>query len=157
MPYRRHSARMFEPSCLASITNSRRNDMADISPHGIHPLPHELRDAWKMCSPCPRTPVHHVSGLYRRARVGGRIRGSGSNRRGITGAAAPDLVATPHPVPPPQGGREKMGRCAPIIFYLLMAAALLVARPALAHAVLLESVPGDSAVLAAAPAEVLLR
>src|SRR6516165_5698938 len=71
MPYRRHSARMFEPSCLASITNSRRNDMADISPHGIHPLPHELRDAWKMCSPCPRTPVHHVSGLYTLPRKGG--------------------------------------------------------------------------------------
>jgi len=50
-----------------------------------------------------------------------------------------------------------MGRYTPIIFYLLMAAALLLVRPAFAHAVLLESVPGDNAVLAAAPAEVLLR
>jgi copper transport protein len=50
-----------------------------------------------------------------------------------------------------------MGRCVAILSLLLMAAALLVGRPAFAHAVLLESVPADTAVLAAAPAEVLLR
>jgi copper transport protein len=43
------------------------------------------------------------------------------------------------------------------IFLLLAAVALFAARPALAHAVLLESTPANDAVLPAPPAEILLR
>src|SRR5688572_29281109 len=85
IPYRRHSFRTFAPGWHANFTNSVRNCMEDTSWKGISfhlELPY-----LRMCSPCPRMSVHHVSGLYRQGGVAARSRRfreatSASRRRG---------------------------------------------------------------------------
>jgi copper transport protein len=90
--------------------------------------------------------------LRGRVRAGGLIRGSGSKRLGVPGAVSAALVATLRPGSLPQG---KKGPSAAILLTLL--ASLFAARPAMAHAVLVGSLPADGAVLAAAPAEAVLH
>ena len=57
------------PACrmawLGRTTNSRLKDIVDISIHGMLALLKGAKLPSYMCPPCPRTPVHHVPGLYR--------------------------------------------------------------------------------------------
>src|SRR6201996_7988552 len=63
MPNCWHSLRRFTPSCLASITNSRRWSMTDTSRHGMaRPLVRRIQPILRG-QPCPRTGVSYVSGL----------------------------------------------------------------------------------------------
>src|ERR1700742_1294606 len=63
MPNCRHSLRRFTPSCLASITNSRRWSMTDTSRHGMaRPLVRRIKPILR-CQPCLRTGVSYLPGL----------------------------------------------------------------------------------------------
>src|SRR6185437_14263632 len=97
----------------------------------------------------------------------GRIALDRDSRPGTDGRGS----EAPGPGPDPgseAGGRRRLTfgrsgvwrgvrRCLPLAVLLLAAVALLGAKPAGAHAMLLESVPADGAVLAQSPPMLLLR
>jgi hypothetical protein len=62
----------FASAECAFTLNSCRCDVIDFSDHGTPAPPQQAKDADRMRQPCPRTPVHYLTGPYREEREGSR-------------------------------------------------------------------------------------